>query len=430
MSTIEKLYRVYQEYPEIVTDSRKITKGCLFFALRGSHFDGNAFAEEAINRGAKYAVVDDPALNSHSQFILVEDVLKALQDLAVEHRRTFDIPFIALTGSNGKTTTKELLREVLSKRYLVHATQGNLNNHIGVPLTLLEMKRDTEVAIIEMGANHIGEIAFLCGLAQPTHGLITNVGKAHLEGFGSFEGVQKGKGELYRYLSENEGKIFIQGDNTHLRQMLHGTSQYVVASYGVQKENNTSGTLKSAVPFLEIIWEDENLLLKTQITGAYNFDNVLAAVCVGAFFEVNPEQIKEAIENYKPVNQRSQIIKTDQNTLIADYYNANPSSMMAALDNLDKISSEGKAVILGDMYELGAESREEHRMILTRAQQMGLKRLILVGEIFKSIGEEEAECYKNTEEAKQALGKYPLKDNTVLVKGSRGIALENLVDVL
>lgn len=430
MPTIEELYNIYKKHPEVVTDSRKVSRGCLFFALKGENFNGNAFATNALENGAEYAIVDDRDLEKDSHFIVVDDVLETLQALAARHRQSFDIPVLGLTGSNGKTTTKELLRAVLSEQYTVHATKGNLNNHIGVPLTLLEMNRDTEIAIIEMGANHIGEIAFLCGIAQPTHGLITNVGKAHLEGFGSFEGVKKGKGELYQYLSENEGEIFVQGDNIHLRQMLNSILQHAIASYGVQKENDTRGTLKNSVPFLEITWEDENILLKTQITGAYNFDNVLAAVCVGDFFEVSPQKVKEAIENYKSANQRSQIIKTDHNVLIADYYNANPSSMMAALDNLDKILAVHKAVILGDMYELGTESLREHRIILAKAKQMSLERLILVGEIFKSVVEGEDECYENTEEAKKALVEQPLKDNTILMKGSRGIALENLVEVL
>lgn len=432
MATIEELYTLYKKHPEVVTDSRKVSKGCLFFALQGENFNGNVFAKQALENGAEYAIVDDRGLEKDSRFIVVEDVLETLQALAARHRKSFDIPFLALTGSNGKTTTKELLRSVLSEKYTVHATRGNLNNHIGVPLTLLEMKHDTEVAVIEMGANHIGEIAFLCEIAQPTHGLITNVGKAHLEGFGSFEGVKKGKGELYQYLSQHEGKIFVQGESALLYQMLDSTNAFpqVAALYGRYQENDIRGGLQNSVPFLEIMWEDEDLLLKTQLTGAYNFDNVLAAICVGVFFEVSSQQIKNAVENYKPVNQRSQIVKTNQNTLIADYYNANPSSMMAALDNLDEISSKHKAVILGDMYELGSESSEEHRRILARAKQMNLKRLILVGEIFKSVGEKQAECYKNAEEAKQSLEKHPLKDNIVLVKGSRGIALENLVDVL
>lgn len=429
---IEQLYDIYLEHPKVTTDSRKIEKDTLFFALRGENFNGNTFAAEAIEKGARYAVVDQKDLPQNPGFIFVEDVLEILQNLAVLHRLSFDIPFIALTGSNGKTTTKELLQAVLSQKYKTHATKGNLNNHIGVPLTLLEIPRDAEIAIIEMGANHLDEIHFLCQIAHPTHGLITNVGKAHLEGFGSFEGVQKGKSELYAYLAEYEGNIFVQGDNPYLVKMLENRKAFsnVIVSYGTHLNNDIVGEADKATPYLEVIWKNTDTRIKTHLTGLYNLDNVLAAISVGNFFKISTRKIKDGIEGYFPNNQRSQIIQTERNTIIADYYNANPSSMQAALDNLKSMQAKNKVIILGDMFELGGSSSEEHQQIIEKAKLLHANRVVLVGKNFKGKATSGAEFYETIEEAKTALIESPITNSTVLMKGSRGIALENLIEIL
>lgn len=429
---IEQLYDIYLDHPEVTTDSRKVKKDTLFFALRGENFNGNIFAGEALEKGASYAVVDQKDLPQKPGFIFVEDVLETLQKLAAMHRRSFDIPFIALTGSNGKTTTKELLQAVLSQEYKTHATKGNLNNHIGVPLTLLETPRDTEVAVIEMGANHLDEIHFLCRIAQPTHGLVTNVGKAHLEGFGSFEGVQKGKSELYAYLAEHRGGVFVQGDNPYLGKMLANrkASSNIIASYGTHFNNNIVGEASKTGPYLEVIWKNTDVRIKTQLTGSYNLDNVLASICVGNYFKISTRKIKEGIEGYFPANQRSQIIQTEKNTIIADYYNANPSSMQAALDNFKLLQAKNKVIILGDMFELGEDSSDEHQKIIEKALLLQAHRLILVGKNFKSNDSHQGEFYETAEEAKTVLNESPITNSTVLMKGSRGVALENLIEIL
>ena len=431
---IQSLYQVYKKYPSITTDTRRIEKDSIFFALKGANFNGNTFAEQALEIGARYVVIDEEIYKKSEQYILVDDVLKALQDLANYHRKQLNIPIIGVTGTNGKTTTKELLYSVVSQKYKTYATRGNLNNHIGVPLTLLAIDASIEVAIIEMGANHLREIAFLCAIAEPTHGLISNVGKAHLEGFGSFEGVKKTKGELYDWLQDHHGVLFLQADNAHLREMAATRQIAEIVTYGFSENNDIIGKLLKATPLLQISWkrkEDQHTyIIDTQLTGAYNTENFLAAIAVGLHFNIAPQAINSGIENYTPTNNRSQIMNTAKNTVICDYYNANATSMAAALDNIRIIEAEKKAVILGDMFELGAESFEEHRKIVDNVNSMFVDRKILVGKAFFEHRNDDAEFYENTLEAKAALLENPIVGATVLLKASRGMAFENLIDLL
>jgi len=429
---IEELYRIYRTFPHVSTDTRQIGQDSIFFALKGVNFNGNAFADQAIAVGAKYVIIDEPAYKKGENYILVDDVLTTLQELAKFHRLQLHIPFIGVTGTNGKTTTKELLYAVLSQKYKTYATQGNLNNHIGVPLTLLAIDDSYEMAIVEMGANHIGEIAFLCGIAQPTHGLITNVGKAHLEGFGSFEGVKKAKGELYDYLQSHKGILFLQRNNQHLSEMADARKIEQTITYGLSESNDVFGRLIAADPYLSIVWQTQDdqrvFEARTNLTGSYNLENFLAAITVGLHFGIDPSEIKQGIESYVPKNNRSQITKTGRNTVIADFYNANASSMSAALDNMSALSVPHKVVILGDMFELGDESYEEHCKVVLKAKGLALDRLIFVGEEFYKHKDEHAEFYESTESAKEAVAS--ISDNFVLLKASRGMAFEKLLTIL
>lgn len=436
----ELLYQKYLRSRAVCIDTRKITEGSIFFALKGVNFDGNTFALQALNAGASWVVVDSPAAKTDERIILVDDVLKALQELAVHHRKQLNIPVIAITGTNGKTTTKELLYAVLSQHCRTHATAGNLNNHIGVPLTLLSMPVETDIAIIEMGANHREEIAFLCSIAQPTHGLITNVGKAHLEGFGNFEGVKAAKGELFEYLARTRGTVFINSDNHQLVDMSRERNVQKFISYGSTANNFISGTLKETSPFLVIAWHQEAMeiddrthLAKTNLTGTYNLENILAAICVGTFFKLSAAQITRGIESYEPVNNRSQITKTARNTLICDFYNANPSSMSVALENLQNAPDQYKAFILGDMFELGSEAGIEHWDIVKKALTLGAQRNIFVGEEFYKLKDKapaKAEFYRTTLDAHNSLEKVTLNGYLILIKGSRGMKLESLLELL
>ncbi|MDP3466971.1 MAG: UDP-N-acetylmuramoyl-tripeptide--D-alanyl-D-alanine ligase [Daejeonella sp.] len=435
---IEQLYKVYRKHPIICTDTRKISKSCLFFALKGDHFDGNEFALKAIESGAAFAIIDDKKYAVNEHFILVSDVLETLQDLARFHRKQLSIPVIGITGSNGKTTTKELIRSVLSQQFKTFATEGNLNNHIGVPLSVLSIDDSCEIAIIEMGANHQKEIGFLCEISQPTQGLITNVGKAHLEGFGGIEGVRIGKGELYEFIAKTGGTIFINADDQVLKEMCVERRLENIVSYGSGKDNFTSARLIASSPFLEIIWEsngepsDKNsFTAKSNLPGIYNFDNIVSAICVGSYFNLSPEQINTGISSYHPLNNRSQLLKTEQNTIICDYYNANPSSMIVALNNLESMNTDSKAIILGDMFELGNEAIREHQLILDKALTVNTVRKIFIGEEFYKLkGSNTAEFFRTVQETQQALEKNPIKNCTVLVKGSRGMKLEILLPVL
>lgn len=358
---IEQLYTIYQQYPSVQTDTRKLKAGDIFFALKGGNFNGNHFAKQAIDEGAAYAVIDekvpiDIGIEIPGKTILVDDVLTTLQQLAKHHRQQFDIPFIAITGSNGKTTTKELIHAVLSTTYKTYTTEGNLNNHIGVPLTILKIKSDAEIAVIEMGANHPGEIASYCNYTLPTHGLITNIGKAHLEGFGNLEGVKKAKGELFDFLrGQPHAFAFVMWDYDYLHEMSKGISGTI--KYGTQADAHITGQVRKNEPYLEIAITQglDDPFIQTKLVGDYNLPNILAAVTVGKTFKVPEEKIKSAIENYEPTNSRSQLIEKGSNKIILDAYNANPSSMKLAVENFSKLPADNKVLMLGAMAELGAE---------------------------------------------------------------------------
>jgi UDP-N-acetylmuramoyl-tripeptide--D-alanyl-D-alanine ligase len=429
--TIQQLYQLYLQHPVISTDTRKITPGSIFFALKGDKFDANTFAEQALEAGAAYAIIDNPDYDKNPDCILFDDVLITLQKLAAYHRKQLDIPFIGLTGSNGKTTTKELIKAVLSQHYKTYATTGNLNNHIGVPLTILGIDSSVEIAVIEMGANHQKEIELLCSIAQPTHGLITNVGKAHLEGFGGAEGVKKGKGELYDYLKANHGIPFINHDSSILNDMVAERGLTNAQYYGHDFGNIISGELLENSPYLKLRWRiksGEYHIVQSQLTGAYNMDNILAAICIGYYFKLTPDEINAGINGYQPQNNRSQITQTETNTLICDYYNANPSSMFVAIENIDKLPKAHKVVVLGDMFELGEESPVEHIGVVKKAMETDIDERIFIGpEFYKQNGIIAATFYKTVEDAQNGLRANPIKNSTILIKGSRGMALERLV---
>ncbi|WP_448701587.1 UDP-N-acetylmuramoyl-tripeptide--D-alanyl-D-alanine ligase [Mucilaginibacter sp. AW1-3] len=432
MST-QELYQHYIEHPVISTDTRNIIAGSLFFALKGDKFDANTFAKQAIEAGAAYAIIDNPDYQKGDQYVLVEDVLTALQNLARYHRSQLSIPVIGLTGSNGKTTTKELINAVLSQHYKTYATKGNLNNHIGVPLTILSIDDSIEMAVIEMGANHQKEIELLCSIAQPSHGLITNVGKAHLEGFGGAEGVKKGKGELFDFLKAHLGVTFVNNDSTILKDMVAERQLTNVFYYGHDPSSTVSGELLENAPYLKLQWKlkgDQYHTVQSQLTGAYNLDNILAAICIGNFFGLSPDEINNGIAGYQPKNNRSQIAQTASNTLICDYYNANPSSMVVAIDNIGKLEAQHKVLILGDMFELGEESPAEHVGVIEKAMQTPAEQRIFIGrEFYKSKDNVSATFYATADDAIAALKTHPIKNATILIKGSRGMALERLVDL-
>lgn len=433
MATIESLYQHYLKHPVVCTDTRTITTDCLFFALKGENFDANTFAEQALQQGAAFAVVDNPTFATNEKCILVSDVLSTLQDLATHHRKQLSIPVIGLTGSNGKTTTKELIKAVLAEKYKTFATKGNLNNHIGVPLSILSLPLDVEIAVIEMGANHQKEIEMLCEIAQPTHGLITNVGMAHLDGFGGFEGVKKGKAELYAYLKQTNGYAFVYRNNPYLIEMISAANLNKIVFYGAEKENAVSGELMNSDPLLSLRWSNTIGTFNAQanLTGTYNFENILAAICIGDFFGVAPEAINNGLANYYPVNNRSQLTKTDYNTVICDFYNANPSSMSAALTNLKALSGNHKTVIIGDMFELGAEAEEQHQHIVEMANELNFEELIFIGKNFFAFKDQLGGNFFNTpNEASVYLAENSMRNSLVLLKGSRGMALEQLLPLL
>ncbi len=419
---LEKIYQLFIKANGISTDTRDVSKGDIFIALSGENFNGNTFAEQALEKGCEYAIVDDANYVLGKNYILVENCLFTLQELAKFHRQKMNIPVIAITGTNGKTTTKELISAVLSRRFNVISTIGNLNNHIGVPLTLLRITNAIEIAIIEMGANHPGEIDFLCSIALPNHGIITNIGRAHLEGFGGFEGVKQTKNELYKYLIGNDGTIFYNVNNTILKDLLSGITNGI-KSYGNEAE------LLSSDPFLSIIINGKDKIT-TKLAGNYNLENVLAAIVIGQFFGVSMSDVKIALENYVPNNQRSQLKQTQKNKIIMDCYNANPSSMDAALNSFNNMTESQKVVILGDMLELGSESIIEHSRIVEVLQRMDLEKIILVGENFCSVSVPAMKCFKNSEELKVWLSINKLAGYYILLKGSRGIKLEYIVDEL
>ena len=427
---IKELYEIYKAHPVVTTDSRNCPEGSIFFALKGETFDGNKFAVSAIEKGCAYAVVDDKTI-VHPQAIVVDNVLNTLQQLARYYREQLGIPVVGITGTNGKTTTKELVAAVLSKKYRVQYTQGNFNNHIGVPLTLLSIKSNCEIAVVEMGANHPGEIRDLAALALPTCGLITNVGKAHLEGFGSLEGVINTKKELYDNLAERGGHVFVNVANTLLMNVLN-TKSYTTYSSNSDVPADVNGRLLRCAPYVEFEWN--GVELKTNFVWAYNLDNMLAAIAVGLHFGVAEEDICAAISNYMPANNRSQLTKTERNTVIVDAYNANPTSMLAAIDNFDIMEGENKMAILGDMLELGEQSEVEHQNIVRRLMESKIEKIILVGgEFAKASDKLDVDSrfsifnYRSAELESQL---STLNSQLILLKGSNGIGLYKLIPYL
>ena len=427
MSIID-LYDLFIHNPQITTDSRNCPKGSIYFALKGDKFDGNQYAGKALASGCVYAVIDNPDYYIGERTILVDNVLKTLQQLAHHHRKVLGLPIIGITGTNGKTTTKELLAAVLSTKFNLLYTEGNFNNHIGVPLTLLRLTHDHEMAVIEMGASHPGDIKELVDIVHPNYGIITNVGRAHLEGFGSFEGVIRTKGELYDYIRRSKGKIFIKKENEYLQSIAKGIEQI---TYGNGDDAFASGQVVSCDPFLVFNWKQQGKLhtVETHIIGSYNLDNVLAAVAVGRFFKIPAERISRAIAAYEPTNNRSQFKKTDNNELIIDAYNANPSSMKVALDNFITMPVQPKAIILGDMRELGPTSDELHAEVVAQIKKGQFDKVFLCGEHFSKVGKEFSP-FATTEAMVEELRKQPLKGYHILIKGSHSMGLEKLADIL
>lgn len=426
--TISELYELFLHHSKVTTDSRNCPKGSMFFALKGDKFDGNQYAEKALSSGCAYAIIDNPDYYIGERTILVPNVLTTLQQLAHRHRKAVGITVIGITGTNGKTTTKELLAAVLSTKYNLLYTEGNLNNHIGVPLTLLRLTHEHNMAVIEMGASHPGDIKVLVDIAQPNYGIITNIGCAHLEGFGSFEGVVKTKGELYDYIRRSKGKLFISQDNQILMDKAKGIEQI---TYGTTDSAFASGHVVSSNPFLVFDWKQQGKIhtVETHLIGTYNLENVLATVAVGRYFKIPAERISRAITTYEPTNNRSQLKKTDNNQLIIDAYNANPSSMKVALDNFASMPVSPKALILGDMRELGPTSDELHGEVVTQIKAGKYDKVFLCGEHFRKVCNEFT-TYATTEELIVALQSNPLKGYHILIKGSHGIALEKTIDVL
>lgn len=431
MGTLDKVYDHFQRFRKVTTDSRKIEKNTIFFALKGDSFDGNRFALDALSKGAAIAVVDDINLQNENGCVYTENVLLFLQELAKFHREKLTIPIIGLTGSNGKTTTKELIRQTLEGKFNVFATQGNLNNHIGVPLTILSITESTEIAVVEMGANHVGEIALLCEIAKPTYGLITNIGKAHIGGFGGFEGVVKAKTELFGYMKERGGTIFFNSDNELITSKIsefnlsESSIDYSIKSFKAK-------TIPGEEPFLSIStsFPNTNLIIHTKLTGSYNLENVLAACRIAEYFGLEPKMIKESIEKYNPSNSRSQVVDTQENRVILDAYNANPSSMEVALANFASLPSDkSKVAIIGEMLELGKYAEEEHNRIVSIATSLDFEQIILVGNLFPK-SNPATKWFEKSQECFEYLKANPLKKKLILIKGSRGTKMEVVMDAL
>ena len=442
---IKELYQLYQQHPCITTDSRDCPKDSIFLALKGESFDGNKFAASAIEKGCAYAIIDEPEYKQDDRFILVDNCLQTFKDLAREHRRQFDIPVIGITGTNGKTTTKELIATVLQQKYNVLYTQGNFNNDVGVPKTLFRLTKEHEIAVIEMGASHPGDIKTLVETAEPTCGLITNVGKAHLQGFGSFEGVIKTKCELYDFLrSRKDSLIFINADNEHLIDQIGEEEEIWLSPYSTDPEkqyNCISGEIIACDPFLKFRWREPLMVLEeegrstkwhkvqTQLIGSYNIDNLLAAIAVGINFGVERKKICEALEKYVPSNNRSQMTVTAKNHLVVDAYNANPSSMQAALENFSLMQADHKMAILGQMGELGADSDKEHRQLVSYLEATGFDEIWLVGDNFRDIP-----CsfrkFHDVEEVKAAIQEHCPEGFYILIKGSNSNKLFQLPELL
>jgi UDP-N-acetylmuramoyl-tripeptide--D-alanyl-D-alanine ligase len=425
---IKAIHQLFLQSNSVCTDTRKIIKDAMYFALKGENFNGNTFAQNAIELGAKYVIIDEAEFNISPETILVNNVLETLQELATFHRAYLKLPIIAITGSNGKTTTKELIHATLSQKFNTVATIGNLNNHIGVPLTLLSMDSKTEIGIVEMGANHLNEIEFLCSIAKPDYGYITNFGKAHLEGFGSIEGVIQGKSELYKYLIKHNKTIFVNGND---KIQIERTQKANTYTFGTIKDNsNIIIDLINAHPFVKVLYN--NLEIQSQLIGTYNFSNISAALAIGNYFKVGDSEIKLAIENYVPTNNRSQITEKGTNTIILDAYNANPTSMEAALRNFEKQEGFQKIAILGDMFELGNEAEKEHQAIIDLVSTMLLDQVIVIGKHFfeTKIVSPKIVAFKAFEEFKDNFDVSQIKNTTLLIKASRGMALERILDII
>lgn len=429
------LYEIFQQHPIITTDSRNCPQDSSFFALKGERFNANEFAALALENGCAYAIIDEEEYALDDRYILVEDVLKSLQDLAKEHRQKLGLRIIGITGSNGKTTTKELTAAVLKEKYNIHYTQGNLNNHIGVPLTLLQLKPEHQLGIIEMGANHIGEIAELCAIAQPDFGIITNVGLAHLEGFNDFEGVKQAKSELYQHIAKKGLGIFINKDNKELKKMAEDAqiAEDQQIEYSLKNFHDTSivsGKINSDAVFVGMqCYTGETFSVQSHLVGDYNAENILAAVSIGHFFGLTNTQIKQGIENYEPTNNRSQLIETEMNKLVVDAYNANPASMQAAISNFINMQSEKKMVVLGDMLELGDNSIKEHQNIVNILKDNSFEDVYLVGKEFEKT-DNDYKCFSDTEALSSYLSENKVNKYNILIKGSRGIRLEKIISIL
>lgn len=440
---ITELYSLYLKHPQVTTDSRDCPAGSIFIALKGASFDGNKFAISALEKGCSYAIIDEKEYYdpNDKRMILVENCLTTFKELAREHRRQFNIPVIGITGTNGKTTTKELISAVLAERYRVMHTEGNFNNDVGVPKTLLRLTKDDEIAVVEMGASHPGDIKKLVEYVEPTCGLITNVGRAHLQGFGSFEGVMRTKGELYDFLKAHGGLVFLNTSNGHLLNMAHELELDRIVSYGQDSDAEVQGRVVNADPFLTIEWwvnsalageEDKSTrnIIRSHLIGSYNLDNILAAITVGLHFDVSPKLINHAIESYEPTNNRSELVKTASNTLIVDAYNANPTSMAAALSSFESLDmKQPKMVILGDMRELGEVSNAEHQKVVDSLKGKGFADVWLVGDEFMKTNCDFRK-FKDVEEVKSAIATDKPHDKCILVKGSNGIKLFELPSLL
>lgn len=428
---IQDIYKLFLKEGSVCTDSRNVLPGSIFFALKGENFNGNEYASDALSRGCSYAVIDERQYLKDHRSILVEDSLSTLQYLAEYHRRQYPVDLIAITGSNGKTTTRELISAVLKTSKKILSTRENLNNHIGLPLSLLKLNKEIDIAVIEMGANHIGEIHQLCEISKPTHGLITNIGYAHIEGFGSEEGVIQAKSELYKWLVENKGVIFRNSDDHILNKISLPAAQIV--PYAISQSGIGDFKVVGADPFLQIMWEykGEKFKMNTQLFGSYNLINIVAAVSIGIYFGVSREKVIEAIESYSPENNRSQIMPTEQNILVLDSYNANPSSMAVAIDSFLDLSGKSKVLILGDMFELGANSLAEHIKLVHFLEELKEIKVILVGKDFmEAAAHTSFQRFSTTNECFDFLKRKPLKDSLIFLKGSRMMSLESMVPVL
>jgi UDP-N-acetylmuramoyl-tripeptide--D-alanyl-D-alanine ligase len=424
---IKKLHHLFLKSKGISTDTRNIKNGQIFFALKGDNFNGNKYAQAAIDNGATYAIIDELEYAKTKQFILVDDVLESLQELAAFHRGFLAIPIIAITGTNGKTTTKELINTILSRKYNTVATKGNLNNHIGVPLTLLSMNKNTQIGIVEMGANHVGEIEKLCLIAKPDYGLITNIGTAHLEGFGSVESIVKAKNELYHFIAGTKGSLFVNGDDDLLMKLSVENSRKI---YSENSNHSCKAKMLKSDTFLKLEWKEQQIT--TKLVGAYNFQNALAAICIGQYFKVNNEDVISAIKEYEPGNQRSQLMETGNNKLIIDAYNANPTSMRLAVENFAHISAKNKLLILGDMLEMGESAYSEHKKMIDLVSKLKFKHTYFVGKEFMKFDEKRSKnkFFSNVSELNKYLKKQATKNNFVLLKASRGIGLERTIPFL